>query len=248
MKVFLGSLLFFLPVVVLGAGFSSQALFLSKSPVIEGETVLIHAVVSNDTSSSFEGEVRIEVGSTTVGSVPVVLSAGEARTVSVSWTPMAGKHIVSAQLRAKDGVVAASEKATFTVAEKPKPRLEEPAEEPAEVDSSQSIQESVANLSPTLAEYSKPVFDTADSLRARGAALLDDEIARTKTRLTDGSVLGEKDERSWGKTVWTLFQTFYLYLLTLLRYLLAHAAFFYPVVGIAFLYLLWRLYRRMSAR
>lgn len=239
------------PLLASAAGFSSSALFLSKSPVTEGETVLIHAVVQNDSAESFVGELKFDSGTTTIGTVPVTLKTGEARTVSVSWTPAAGTHAVIALLESEGGEVAADERASFTIAKKPEPEddeAEDTATESTAVEPSSNIQSAIENTSPTAARYSAPVLTSLDSLRAKGADVLDGQIAQTRGRLASGEVLGEKEEKTWGQTASTMAQTLYLYLLTLMRAILANVALFYPLFVIAFLYALWRLYRRMSGR
>jgi hypothetical protein len=240
-----------LPLVAGAAGFSSSALFLSKSPVVEGETILIHAVVQNESAEPFSGELAFETGTTTIGTVPVTLEAGEARTVSISWSPAAGTHTVVALLESTSGEVAADERASFTVAKKPEPKpagSSSAAAERTDVETSSTIQSAIENTSPTAAKYSAPVLTSLDSLREKGTYVLDGQIAQTRDRLESGEVLGESDEKTWGQTASTIAQTLYLYVLTLMRAILANVALFYPLFAIAFLYALWRLYRRMSGR
>jgi hypothetical protein len=186
-RLFVATLLL-LPAVALGAGFSSEALFLSKSPVTEGEEVFIHAVVRNDKPEKFEGELRFSEGDMRLGLVSAVLGAGEARTLSLPWTPAAGSHSVTAELVGKDSAVAASEKATFTVAAKPKPLVAGTTTTQTEIESSAQIQEMIEGVSPAAAQGTKPIFNALDSLRERGAKLLDSQIAATKARLPQGGV------------------------------------------------------------
>src|SRR3989344_7118699 len=119
-------LLLITPLSAGAAGFAKDSLFLSKSPVTEGETVFIHAVVANDNASAFTGNVVFSVqdgsasgGKDSIGSVAVTLPPGGAQAVSVSWQPTGGSHKVTAELTAGDGTVAESEHATFAVQEKP---------------------------------------------------------------------------------------------------------------------------------
>ncbi len=129
-------LLWALPTMVFGAGFVKQSLFLSKSSVTEGEVVLIHAVIGNESAEAFAGELLFTDNGKAVGSVPVSLSAGEAETASVSWKPLAGSHKVSATLKTKAGTLAEEHSETFSIKEKPisKP---EPQAQAAAVESSQ---------------------------------------------------------------------------------------------------------------
>lgn len=245
------ALLVLFPTAVFAASFAKQSLFLSKSPVIEGETVLIHAVLANDTETQFKGEVRIRSGQELLGSVPLTLGAGEARAVSISWAPKAGLHTIAAELRAQDESLAAKEEATFTVEEKPKPLGARTSTESATVESSAQIQHAIAGVSPQAAQTAKPVLDTLDSWRARGTEFLDAQISNTKERVP-GTVLGTNAVKEASSdpagSAWGVLQTFYLYLLTILRYIMASASLFYPVLAILFLWGLWRLYKRMARR
>src|SRR3989344_6188606 len=110
------------PEVARGAGFAKQSLFLSKSSVTEGDTVLVHAVVSNDTTTKFTGTLIFKDSDATIGNVPVSLDSGEANTFSVSWKPTAGNHTVEANLEDTSGAVVEQESATFTVAPPPPPK------------------------------------------------------------------------------------------------------------------------------
>jgi hypothetical protein len=244
--------LFLLPVVAFGAGFAKQSIFLSRSAVMEGDTVLIHAVVENDSADKFPGEVVITDGSTKVGTVPTTLAAGEARAVSLSWTPAAGNHTITAELLDSAGTVVESESATFDVAAKPKPaaKITATTSEAAAVESSQGIQKQIGNLSPTAEGAAAPVFKLVDSGREALAGVLDGQLASVKPKLTPtplpGLVEGAQtvklpDEQSW---FWSILYTVYYYILTVLRFLVGSAAVFYPLLCLAFFYILWRTFKR----
>lgn len=248
-------MLLLLPSLVFGAGFAKQSLFLSKTPVQEGETVLIHAVVANDAGAKFAGSVVFTDADAKIGSVAVTIAAGGANTVSLSWKPAAGSHVVSAALTGSDGTVAEKESATFVINEKPKPVLLAPTSSAsaAAVESSQNIQNQIGSLSPTAEQVSKPAFTVIDGLRSRAADIIDSQLASTKAKLAatpqTGIVAGSeitqdpKIQNPWG-TFWTVAYTLYLYLLTLLRFVIGNAGVFYPVLALAFFYLLWKMYKR----
>ena len=248
----LAALIILAPAIASAAGFAKESLFLSKSPVTEGETVLIYAVLANDTTEQFKGEVRLRSGDTAVGTVSAVLAAGEARTVSVSWSPKAGTHAVTAELKTSAGEILASEQATFVIEEKPSPPTKTLQEEKAAaaVESSAPVKQAIANVSPQAARAAQPVFATLDSWREKGAEFLDKQIADTKGRLPKGGVLGAETAKNASSdpmgSALNVFQTLYLYLLTILRYIIASAVLFYPLLAIIFIWSLWKLYRRMS--
>ncbi len=121
------ALVIILPFSAHAATFAKQSLFLSKTPVTEGDTVLIHAVVANDGTAKFDGDVVFKDADTKIGSVAVSIAQGGANAVSVSWKPAAGSHNITAELTASGGAVVESESATFLINEKPKPASVEPA-------------------------------------------------------------------------------------------------------------------------
>src|SRR3989344_4737812 len=170
-KFALFALFFFLPSMAWGANFAKQSIFLSKSSVTEGETVLIHAVVSNDAASTFAGELVL-ADKEKIGTVPVSLSAGEAQAVSMSWKPLSGSRTVTAELKAKDGKTVEKESAIFYI--KPKPAASAAnaasagqASQSASVGSSPPTQNEIASFSPGTAETAEPAFRMIDSAREK---------------------------------------------------------------------------------
>ncbi len=249
-------MLLLLPALASGAGFAKQSLFLSKSSVTEGETVLIHAVVNNDATEKFAGSLIFSDNSSrNIGSVPVSLAAGESSVVSVSWKPAAGSHTVVAELKAGAETIE-KQSATFVIAEKPKPAVtadSNAAQYAAAVESSAAIQKQIDSLSPQAASATAPVFTLLDGARSAAADVLDTQIANTKTKLgagagNPGEVLGASDVQQAGSNpsgaFWYIAQTLYLYLLTILRFIVGSAGVFYPVLAIIFLFVLWKIFRR----
>lgn len=242
----------FLPSIALGAGFAKQSLFLSKSSVTEGDTVLIHAVVSNDAAVKFTGTLTLEDGTVKVGTVPVSLDAGEANTLSVSWKPLAGSHKVTANLKASDGSVVESESATFVIAEKPKPvpTASALASQSAAVGSSQPIQQGISNFSPAAANVTQPIFAVVDSARASVSAALDagtawakEQLAQTKPGVVLGTETVKPQNGSVWSTIWYVLALLALYACTVLQFVVSSAAIFYPVLALVFLYFLWKMFR-----
>ena len=150
----------------------------------------------------------------------------------------------------KDG----STPVTFTLylVPKPKPVVVNAA---AAVESSAKIQEGIAGLSPAAASATAPFFTMVDGGRAAISDVIDTQIATTKNAIgptagKPGEVLSAEavknaPENPMG-TLWFILQTLYLYLLTLLSFIIESAGVFYPVAALLILYLLWRLIRRFS--
>lgn len=140
--------------------------------------------------------------------------------------------------------------ATFTIAAKPSPAG---VASNTSVGSSADIQQKIADVSPAVAEATAPAFVLLDGGRGSVATFIDQQIADTKQKLsttettTSGSVAGIQTEKIPDPMsgFWYALYTLYLYLLTLLRFIVGSAAVFYPLLAIIFIYGLWRLYRRM---
>jgi hypothetical protein len=230
--------------MALGATFANQSLFLSKTDNVEGETVLVYAVVSNDTAEGFSGSLTIEEGDRTVGSANVSLTAGEARAISISWTPSAGRHTLTATLLAGDGTKVSEESALFNVEKKPEPQQEGAVafDTASEVESSQEIQEKIAEYVPAVAGASTPLFSTVDSLRISGAQALESgaQWARAQSK--------ESDTPGLMGSVGRMLSTLLGYVFALFLYIVKNAALFYPIFAIAILYGFWKLYKNMRTR
>lgn len=243
------SVLFLLPSLALAAGFATQPLFLSESPVTEGDSVQIYAVLSNDTSTAFAGTLVVSDGSTPIGSVPVSMAAGGAQTVSVPWTPLTGSHTVVAALEDSGGTTVEQETEVFAVNAKPAASSANDASQPENVQSSAQIQQDISNYSPQAAQAAKPLFSSIDSLRATLSTIIATQLGIAKTNLTNsdaqGLVLGTSTSALPNTTgdFWFVLWTLYLYLLTILQFLISNAAVFYPLLVIVFFYLLYRTYR-----
>ncbi len=232
---------------VSAATFARQSLFLSKTPVTEGDTVLIHSVVANESNVKFTGDVVFKDGETKVGSVAVSIVPGGANTVSVSWKPFAGTHRVTAELTAQDGAVVESESANFSINEKIKPGSTTTS---TGIDSSQDIQKKIAEILPAAAPVSTQIFSTLDSARGTAASVLDSGIDWAKQKTggkKPGEVLGASTTSSGGAidTVWTVLASVLLYILSILRFVVGNAGIFYPAFALLFFYILWRIYKRM---
>jgi len=256
-RVFIGLLaLGLFPSVVFGAGFARQSIFLSKTQVFEGDSVLVHTIVANEAVEKFAGTLTITEGDEKIGTVPVALAAQEAQAISISWKPVAGSHTLTATLRDTSEEIAEKTTATFRVNQKP-----QPADESAGmsgVESSENIQQQLANLSPGVAEAAAPVFSSVDSVRNSAVSTIDKGIewaeeqtaSKKKASTAGGLVLGASTSTESGgimSTIWTILATIALHTLSILRYIIANPAICYPLFAALFLYGLWRLYKRMRA-
>lgn len=241
------------------AGFAKDSLFLSKSPVVAGESVRIYAIVANSGTTAFNGSVVLTDGAATISKIAVAMDAGGTQTASALWEPTAGTHTVKAELTAGDGSIVESQSASFTIAAPPppvSPSNSSQSQSAAVVGSSADIQKNIANVSPQVAGATAPIFTVIDGARSSAADVIDTQIENTKANLAKtqkpGFVLGTstnafadpKITNPWG-SFWFAVYTVYLYILTLLRWLVGSAGIFYPLFALIFFYILWRAYRRI---
>src|SRR3990167_7945057 len=151
----------------------------------------------------------------------------------------------------KDG----STPVTFTLYlnQKPRPAPVAASSSAAAVGSSDGIQQGIAGVSPQAASALSPVFRLVDGGRSKAADVLDNQITNTKKNLgpnagAPSEVLSAEDVKQAGQNpmgaFWYILQTLYLYLLTLLRFIFGSGGVFYPALAVAFLYILWKLFRR----
>jgi hypothetical protein len=242
-----------LPQYVGAAGFAKESLFLSKNMVTEGDTVFIHAVVSNEGTTTFTGTMVFTSKTGSIGSAPVSLEKGEAAAVSVSWKPSGGTQQVTAELK-KGAEVVEKQSANFSIKEKTKgPTIGSSDSSAAVVESSAGIQEGIASFSPVAAATTKPFFTLVDGGRVRAANIIESQAASAQERLQSstvdtGELLGASTVKNAGEnpmgTALAILNTLYIYVLTLLGFLVSNAGIFYPFVALIVLYLLWRLIRR----
>ncbi|MDE1924640.1 MAG: Ig-like domain repeat protein [Patescibacteria group bacterium] len=245
------SALFLLPSLVFAAGFAKQSLFLSKSPVTEGDAVQIYAVLSNDAGAAFAGTLVVSDGSAQIGTRPISMAAGGAQTVSLPWKPLAGSHTIKAALEDSGGVTVEQETEVFVINPKPVPATTAPASvsQPAAVESSAQIQQDISGISPQAASLSQPIFSTVDSLRGSMSKLIDSQLGVAKNNLANHGLTGLVEGTSTSALpntmgdFWFVLWTLYLYALTILQFLISNAGVFYPLLVIVFFYLLYRTYR-----
>lgn len=249
MKFLAGLALFILPCTVLAAGFAPGALFLSETPVIQGDTVRIWAVVTNSATTTFDGTLVFKEGDTALGSVAVSLAAGGTQTVSTDWSPLAGNHTIIADLESDSGAIAQEETATFAVQPPPSPQASEGAAADSAVQSSQSIQDSIGSVSPQVESVVAPAFTFVDGVRQTAANAVGGQLSTAQQKVAAGqpvsstNVGGMSVPSSTGGFFYILWMA-YFYLLTILQFIIVNAAVFYPVVALIFLYFLWVMFRR----
>ncbi|MDB5224408.1 MAG: hypothetical protein JWO43_30 [Candidatus Adlerbacteria bacterium] len=269
-KFFAASVPFFLlaivPSVVFAAGFARQPMFLSRSDVVEGQTVSIYTVVVNTANGPFTGKLKVREDATSIGSATITLGAGEAQTAAVTWKPSAGTHTVSADLYDANNSLVESNQAQFTIASKIVAAA--PGSNAASQDSNAStsapvvepsttILATLTSMSPMVGGVAAPVLAAVDSARTAASNSLNSGTTWAKNQIADsakkgsiGQVLGSETTKTPTTitsgamgTAWTILSTLVLYILTVLQYVVTHVAYFYPIVALLFFYFLYRMYK-----
>ncbi len=256
-KVFVAIILFLLPTLVSAADFAKQSIFLSQDSVTQGDSVLIHAVISNTADSSFTGSLKFLDGKDSLGSISLSLSSKEAQVASISWKPTAGSHTITADLYDSNQLFLAEQQATFLVATPPS------STPSSSIESSQPIDTAIANVSPTVAQAVVPTLSAIDSGRTSAAKALDSgiiwaqaQIVQAKGTDSSGVVLSAETQKQVATTTTgTIAHTagltgavIALYVLSILRYVVGNIGFFYPIVVILFFFVLWRMFRGLQRR
>ncbi len=235
-----------------GAGFAKQSLFLSQSTVTEGQTVFIYAVVTDESPNNFSGTLNFKDETGLIGKATISLEAGKATTASVSWTPKAGTHTVTATLTSAGDTVE-SQEAVFVINPKPVPAdsaatthtpdaidaLSQPTASSTTIDSSEPVVASIGRVSTPLASRSQPVFSSIDSVRQQGVDRL-----YQGTQWSKGNIAKSATAPSGlSNTMWLILSTLVLYICTAFAYLLSNIGIFYPAILFIFFLILWKTYK-----
>jgi hypothetical protein len=245
------------------SGFSHEPIWLSSTPVAEGDTVLIHAALTNGGDAPLTGTLVFRDEGKTLGSVPVSLKEDEARVVSVSWAPKAGVHEVAVELTNPSQeaakrtetlrVVVASKEASRPAEAAAAASLASVGTDTSYTDSTK-IQGAILGISSTAGELVGPVLDIVDEWRKDGNAYLTEKSAATKAEvealnekkkaLAEDTSDGAKKERR-SATMWQIGKTLLLYIYQGLTMLISKAGIFYPFAALAFFFFLFKLYQRL---
>lgn len=258
---FLAALLAPLSTLAATTGFSADPVWISATPVVEGDTVLIHAALTNGEREPLTGTVVFRDEGIAIGSVPISLKRNEARVVSVSWSPKAGSHELAVELaNASQEDAGRTETLKVIVASKEagKPSAAAAAglslsPDPTFTDSS-DIQGMVAGISTDAADIVAPVLDTVDSWRKAGSDFLSKQSSDAKQQLADitakKEALKEQDSKEAASesrtlTLWQVLRTVLLYIYQAFNMLVSKAGIFYPVLALAILFFLYKGYQRV---
>lgn len=247
----------FTPVLVFGAvGFTQDSVWLSHTPVIEGETVSIYAALTNGTQETLRGVAYFRDNGVSIGSLPITLKPGEARIISVPWSPKEGEHALAVEIASSTITLPKNTETTSVVVKERgyTPPAPQGAAAGVAFSDSSSIQARIETLSPAVKGFMQPLFETVDGWRLRGANFLGahtdsaradvERISAEKKALAEEGT-PEAETASRKLTVSYILHTILLYIYEALQTLIAKAGFFYPLVAVLFFLFLWKLVRRV---
>jgi hypothetical protein len=140
---------------------------------------------------------------------------------------------------------------TFYIAPKPKPKPQATSSQiAAAIQSSEGIQDAITGVSPAVGSAVEPFFTLVDGGRQKAADTLGSQLQGVKADLGSdaGNILGAEATKDAASnpmgTLWFILKTLYIYVLTILLFLISNAGVFYPLIAIVFLYVLWRVFKR----
>jgi hypothetical protein len=184
-------------------GFPSNSLWLSKTHLIDGDSVEIFAPIYNSGSEKIEGNVVISVDSAAIGSVHFELGAGESKIASLAWNAKEGAHTISASIAdaalsaSKEGLSLSREKTesvSVTVAAAPPP----PPTLQALKTAGNVLGSAVAAITPLVSSVAGSVINTTETLRTDAKSALEKSIAADapSPANSSGEVLGAETQKN----------------------------------------------------
>lgn len=188
---FLALIGLFLPLAAFAAapaGFPSSSLWLSKTSLTGGESVIIYTVIYNSSDEPLTGALEFLVDGTSIGAKEVSAAPGTTQIVSREWTAAEGSHAFSARLTGANTEVAASFTGTTTVSVAPKPPPPESVVKT--VEAAAMLEQTIASTTPIVQNFASTTFATTESIRESAVKALE-KLASTTTK---GEVLGAADE------------------------------------------------------
>lgn len=225
--------------------------------------MLIHAALTNGSVETLTGTLVFRDEGVTIGSVPISLGRGEARVVSISWSPKAGSHEIAVELTNPSQEEAKrTETLKVTIAPKKDEKKSAAAaaaglsslSPDASFTDSSGIQGAILGVSTDAGEVVAPVFNAVDEWRRTGSEFLSQKSSEAKAELATitakKEVLAEEDTseaKSEGRklTLWQVLRTLLLYIYQAFNLAVSKAGIFYPVVALAFLFFLYKGYQKV---
>ena len=162
------------------AGFPTQAIWVSKTTAVAGETLVVSAVVYNGNTSMLKGTLVFTDDDARIGVRELELPAGESQIHSIEWKPKAGEHRLAARIEGTSAALSQTETPfiTVTIAEAPPPsRAQRAASQAAETAGN------IASSSlPIVLGVATGIFDAIEPYRQKGVEELEAYVEKTRSR------------------------------------------------------------------
>src|SRR3989344_6749591 len=186
---FLSILLFpFFSLAAVQAGFPSQAIWASKSSAVEGETVVVSAVVHNGGAETLRGTLVLTAEEMRIGAREFELPSGESQIHSIEWKPEAGEYKLAAKIEGTSAELSQRETPSITVSitEPPPPSV-------VEETVSQLVQSAstlASSSAPIITQAAQALFAQTEALREAGIVRLENYLAANAVRTPSSNVQG----------------------------------------------------------
>lgn len=175
------------------AGFPTQSIWVSTISATEGETVVISAVVVNDTTSMLRGTLAFLANDSRIGAREFELPSGKSQIHSIEWKPKKGEYKLIARIEGTSAELSQKETPAISVT------VKEPPAPPSEIERTitQVVQtgSTIASSSaPVIMETAQNIFAQTERLRNAGIERLENYLASNATsdsrEVPEGSIAG----------------------------------------------------------
>lgn len=164
------------------AGFPSQAIWVSKTAAVEGETLVVSTVVYNSENESLHGTLVFTSDGTRIGAREFEIGSGGSQIHSIEWKPKRGKHRIAASIEGTSQPL--SERQTGEIEITVTAPLPPSATERA-ISTATQVGGALVQSAGTIASSSKPIVlgvaksiaDILEPLRQKGVVRLENYLA-----------------------------------------------------------------------
>lgn len=164
------------------AGFPSQALWVSKSSIVEGETIVISAVVLNAGSDVLRATLVFTSDGTRIGAREFTIPGGESQIHSMDWRPKRGEYRIAAKIEGTSAPLSQKETSAIlvSVAEPPVPS----AMQETISQMTQTAAMIASSSAPILEQAARALFAQTEALRNVGIEHLENYLASNAIQMT----------------------------------------------------------------
>jgi len=175
-------------------GFPSQAIWVSKTSAVEGDTLVISTVVHNGDDAALQGTLVFLANDARIGAREFDLGSGESQIHSIEWKPSAGSYDVAAEIEGTSAELTQRKTPAIalTVAAPPSPS---PMQETTEqvIGAASTI---ASSSIPVVLGAAKSVFNAIEPYRQAGVEKLENYIE--SSRAMAGTIAGTSTSNTEG--------------------------------------------------